>query len=136
MAAERFEKVFASWIYFLLGISTVHIFWVGLSNGIVSGTYYPIQQKLLIGAALTGAATLLVSAMLVHFRPATAYVMAMIALPLLLLAFWPLLSLAAQDVIIHRTITISYSLSDLFAAVLLPVVAVFTPLRVLKLVRS
>jgi hypothetical protein len=137
MATQRFEKVFASGIYLLMGISSAYIFSVGLANGIASGYHYSIQQKLLIGAALTGAATLLLSAILVHFRLAKAYVIAMVALPLLLLAFWPLILPIVLEIIIHRTLSFStYGLSDLFPMVLLAVVTVFTPLRLLILVRS
>ncbi len=133
----RFEKIFASGIYLLMGFCTAYVFSVGLVNGIAAGYHYPIQQKLLIGAALAGAATLLLSAILVHFRPAKAYVLAMIALPLLLLAFWPLMSLIALEIIIHRTLSFRiYGLSGLFAMGLLAVVTVFTPLRFFKLVRS
>jgi len=137
MATQRFEKVFASGIYLLMGISTAYIFSVGLANGIASGYRYPIQQKLLIGAALAGAATLLVSSILVHFRPAKAYSAAMVAMPLLLLAFWPFILAIALEVIIHRASPLrTFSLIDLFAMVLLAIVTVFTPLQLLKLLRS
>jgi hypothetical protein len=133
----RLEKIFASGIYLLMGFCTAYIFSVGLVHGITSGHHYPIQQRLLIGAALTGAATLLLSAILVHFRPAKAYMLAMIALPLLLLAFWPQMSPIALEIIIHRTLSFRiYGLSDLFAMGLLPVATVFTPLRFFKFVRS
>jgi hypothetical protein len=136
MATQRFEKVFASGVYLLMGISTAYIFSVGLANGIASGYRYPIQQKLLIGAALTGAATLLVSTILVHFRPAKAYAVAMVALPLLLLAFCPFISAAALQIIIHRALPFgTFSLIDLFAMMMLAVVTVFTPLRLFKLLR-
>ena len=130
MRPSSFERVFASWIYFLLGVTTAHIFWVGLANGIASGYHYSIEQKLLTGGVVTGTATLLCSAVFVYFRPAKAYVMAMVALSLLLLAFWPLL-----NIVIHQGCQFC-TYSDLFAAVLLPVVAVFTPLRLLKLRRE
>lgn len=133
MAAHRCEKVFACVIYLLMGVSTAQVFSVGLANGITSRYHYPIQQKLLIGAALTGAATLLISAVLIYFRPAKAYAMAMFALPLLLLAFWPYLEMA-----VHRPALFysQSSLSDLLPMMLLPAVVVFTPLRLLKFVRS
>jgi hypothetical protein len=87
---------------------------------------------LLIGSALAGAALLLIAGILVYFRPAKAHAMAMVALPLLLLAFWPLVV-----IVVHEGYQFSrYSVSDLLAAVLLPVVAVFTPLRLLKLRRA
>jgi len=132
MQTSSFERVVASWIYFLLGGSTAHIFLIGLTNGLASGYRYPIQQKLLIGAALTGAATLLGSGILVYFRPPKAYLVSMFALPLLLLAFWPLV-----DIVIHQGYEFGrYSVSDLLAAVLLPVAVVFTPLRLVRLHRS
>jgi len=127
---SSFEKVFASWIYFLLGITTAHIFWIGFANASASGYQYSAEQKLLIGAVVIGTAALLCSAILVYFRPAKAYVMAMVALPLLLLAFWPLL-----NIVIHQGCRFC-TYSDLFPAVLLPVVAVFTPLQLLKLRRE
>ena len=64
MGTQRLEKFLASGIYSLLGISAGYFFSVGLANGIASGYHYPIRQKLLIGAALIGAATLLLSAIL------------------------------------------------------------------------
>ena len=136
-ASQRFEKFFMSGIYLLMGINAAYIFSIGLANGISHGYRYSIQQKLLIGAALVGAATLLLSAIVVHFRPAMAYVLAMLALPLLLLAFWPFVWAAALEIIIHRTSPFrTFDLSDLFALLLLAVVTVFTPPRFLKLLRS
>ena len=63
-----------------------------------------MQQKLLIGAALSGAATLCLTAILVHFRPAVAYGIATVATLLLWLAFWPLVAIITQEIIIHRTL--------------------------------
>jgi hypothetical protein len=51
MPIQRFERLFASGIYFLTGISAAHFFCVGLTNGIASGYRYPVQQKLLISGA-------------------------------------------------------------------------------------
>ncbi len=133
MAIQRFEKVFASGLYLLMGICTSYIFSVGLANGIASGYRYHAQQKLLICAALAGAATLLVSTILLHFRPAKAHVAAMVALPLLLLAFWPLISAVALQVIIHRALPWGIGLIDLFAMMMLAVVIVFTVLRFFNL---
>lgn len=125
MPTRHFEKFFASGIYILMGISAGYIFSVGLANGIASGYHYLIQQKLLIGAALTGASTLMLSAILVHLRPAAAYGIATVATLLLWLAFWPLIAIINQG-----------GPYDLFAVILLSVATIFTVLRLLKLVRS
>ena len=125
MKTRTFEKFFASGIYFLMGISAGYIFSVGLANGIGSGYHYPIQQKLLIGAALTGASTLMLSAILVHFRPAAAYLIATVATLLLWLAFLPLVAIINQG-----------GSHDVFAVMLLSVVTIFSVLRLLRLVRS
>ena len=139
MATTRFEKVFASGIYLLTGVSVAYIFSVNLAEGIASGYHYSIQQKLLIGAALTGAYMFWLSSILVHFRPAKAYVLAMLALPLLLWAFWPLMSVVMPPVI-HRRISLPGLFRvfgiRLFAMGLLAVVTVFTPMRFVMLVRS
>lgn len=137
MAIERFERFFASGIYFLTGIGTARFFGVGLANGIASGYRYSVQQKLLISAALIGATMLVFSAILIHFRPTKAYVTAMSALPLLLLAFWPFLSAIAIGVIVHRASPFrTFGLSNVFPMALLAIITVFTPLRWRKLVRS
>jgi hypothetical protein len=102
MATQRFEPFLASGIYLLMGISTGYIFSVGLANGIASGYHYPIQQKLLIGAALTGVAALLISAILVHFRPSAAYGIASASTLLLWLAYWPLIAMIALVIAKHR----------------------------------
>lgn len=137
MPIQRFERLVESGIYFLTGISAAHFFYVGLANGIASGYRYPVQQKLLISAALIGAAMLVFSAILVHFRPAKAYVTAMFALPLLLLAFWPFISAVAIEIIVHRASPFrTFGLSNVFPMVLLAMITVFTPLRWLKLVHS
>jgi hypothetical protein len=125
MGTQRFEKFLASGIYLLMGISAGYIFSVGLANGIASGYPYPIQQKLLIGAALTGGATLLFSAILVHFRPAVAYRTATVATLLLWLAFWPVVAIINQG-----------GPHDLFAVLLLLAATIFSLLRLLKLARS
>jgi hypothetical protein len=126
MVTQRLEKFLASGIYLLMGISAGDIFSVGLANRIASGYHYPIQQKLLIGAALAAAATLLLSAILVHFRPAAAYGTATVATLLLWLAFWPLLvAIISQG-----------GPQDLFAVLLLSVATIFSLLRLLKSVRS
>jgi len=125
MGTQRFERFLASGIYLLVGISAAYVFSAGLANGIASGYHYPIQQKLLITAALTGAATLLLSAILVHFRPAAAYGIATVATLLLWLAFWPLVAIISQG-----------GPHDLFAVLLLSVATIFSLLRLLKLVRS
>jgi hypothetical protein len=125
MGTQRFEKFLASGIYLLMGISAGYIFSVGLANGIARGYHYSIQQKLLIGAALTGAATLLLSAILIHFRLTAAYGIATVATLLLWLAFWPLVAIISQG-----------GPQDLFAVVLLSVATIFSLLRLLKLVRS
>jgi hypothetical protein len=75
-----------------------------------------MQQKLLIGAALSGADTLCLTAISVHFRPAAAYGIATVATLLLWLAFWPLVAIITQETIIHRTL-LSPGYSDLFAPV-------------------
>lgn len=136
MGTQRFEKFVVSGIYLLTGISAGYIFSVGLANGIASGYDYPIQQKLLIGAALAGAAMLLLSEIFVHFRPAAAYGIATVATLLLWLAFWPLVAIITQEVIIHRMLFLSYGPNDLFAVSLLSVATVFSLLRLLKSVRS
>lgn len=122
MGIQRFEKFLASGIYLPIGISAGYIFSVGLVNGFASGYYYPIQQKVLIGGALAGAAALLLSAVLVHFRPAAAYGIATAATLLLWLAFWPLVAIINQG-----------GLHDLFAVLLLSVATIFSLLRVLKI---
>jgi hypothetical protein len=124
-ARQSVEKFIASGIYLLMGTSAGYIFSVGLANGIASGYHYPIRQKLLIGAALTGAATLLLSAILVHFRSVAAYGIATVATLLLWLAFWPLIAIINQG-----------GPDDFFAVLLLPVATIFSLLRLLKLVRS
>jgi hypothetical protein len=125
MRTQRLERFLASGIYLLMGSSAGYIFSVGLVNGIASGYHYPIQQKLLIGAALAGAATLLLSAIVVHFRPAAAYGIATVATLLLWLAFWPLVGIISQG-----------GPHDLFALLLLSVATIFSLLWLLKLVRS
>jgi hypothetical protein len=136
METQRLEKFLASGIYLLMGISAGYMFSVGLAHGIASGYDYPIQQKLLMGAAFAGTATLLLSAILVHFRPVAAYGSATVATVLLWLAFWPLVTIISLTVIIHRTLFLSYDPYDLFAVLLLAVVTIFSLLRLLKLVRS
>jgi hypothetical protein len=137
MAIQRIEKLFASGIYLLMGISAAYTFSVGLANGIYSGHHYSIEQKVLISAALIGAATLFVSAILVHFRSGKAYVIAMVGLQLLLVPFFPLMLPIALEIIIHRTLSFSsYGLSGLFSVVLLAALTIFTPLRLLKQVSS
>lgn len=137
MGTQCFNNFFASGIYLLMGISAGYIFYVGLANGIASGYHYPIQQKLLIGAALTGAAMLVLSAILVHLRPAVAYGIATLATLLVWLAFLPLLAPISQEVIIiiHGTF-LSSSFVDLFALSLLPVTTAFSVQRLLKFVRG
>lgn len=125
MGTQRFENFIASGIYLLMGISTSYMFSVGLANGIASGYHYPVQQKLLIGAALTGASALMLSAIVVHFRPAAAYGIATVASLLLWLAFWPLVAIINQG-----------GPHDVFAVMLLSVATIFSVLRLLKLVRS
>lgn len=125
MGPQRFEKFVASGIYLPMAISAGYIFSVGLANGIASGYHYPIQQKLLIGAALAGGATLFPSAVLVHFRPAAAYAIAAAATLLLWLAFWPLVAIIGQG-----------GPPDVFAVLLLSVATIFSFMRLLKSVRS
>ncbi len=125
MGSQRFEKFLASGIYLLMGISAGYIFSVGLANGIGSGYHYPIRQKWLIGAALTGAAMLLLSAILVHSRSVPAYGIATLATIMLWPAFWPLVLIINQG-----------GPHDVFAVLLLPVATIFSLLRLIKLVRS
>jgi hypothetical protein len=108
-----------------MGISAGYIFSVGLANGIASGYHYPIQQKVLIGGALAGAATLLLSAVLVHFHPAAAYGIATAAMLVLWLEFWSLVAIISQG-----------GPHDVFAVLLLSVATIFSLLRLVKLVRS
>jgi hypothetical protein len=137
MAIHRFERLFASGIYLSMVVSAGHTFSVGIANAIASGYHYTIEEKLLLGAALAGAATLVVSAILVHFHAAKAYVVAMVALQLLLVAFFPLILPIILVISVHRTLSFSaYGINDLLPVVLLAVAAVFTPLRLLRLVRS
>ena len=125
MGTQRLEKCVESGIYLPMGIIAGYIFSVGLANGIASGYHYAIQQKLLIGAALTGASTLMLSAILVHFRLSTAYRIATVATLLLWLAFLPLVAIINQG-----------GPLDFFAVMLLSVATIFSILRLLKLIRS
>jgi hypothetical protein len=135
METRRFGTFLASGIYLLLGISSGYIFSIGLANGITAGFRYPIQQRLLIGAALTGAAALLLSAILVHFRPIAACSVAAIAATLLWLALWPFYLGIVQQLIIHRAL-MSASYSDVLALSLLPVATSFSILGLLRPFRS
>jgi hypothetical protein len=135
MGVPRLEKFLASGIYLLMVASTVYVFANGISNALSIAYQYTVDAKLLLGAALAGSATLLVSAILLHFRPVEGYVIAMIALQLLILAFFPLMTPIILEILIHRTLSVnSYGLMNLFPIVLLLVIAVFTPLRLLRLV--
>ena len=138
METQRFETFLASGIYLLMGISAGYIFSIGLANGIASGYRYPIQQKLLIGAALTGAAMLLLSAILVHFRPFAAYGIASVSTLLLWLAYWPLIVMITLVIAKHREMFLrGDSPNDMILSLLLLSVAtVLTFLRLFKLVRS
>lgn len=135
MGSQRFERFLASGIYLLMGTIAGYIFFVGLENGTASGYHYPTQQKLLIGAALTGAATLLLSAILIHFRLSAAYGIASVSTLLLWLAFWPFLVIISKELIIHRTL-VSPSCSDLLALSPLPLATVFSILGLLRVVRG
>ena len=135
MGTQRLEKFLASGIYLLLGISAGYFFSVGLANGIVSGYRYPTQQKLLISAALIGATLMLLSAILVHFRPAAAYGFATVGTLLMWLAFWPFVVAFTLEVMIHRSL-LSADCISLFALSLLSVATVISPLRLLKFTRN
>lgn len=138
MDTQRFERFLASGIYLLMGISAGYIFSIGLANGIASGYHYPIQQKLLIGAALTGAATLLLSAILVHFRPAAAYGIASVSTLLLWLAYWPLIAMITLVIARHREMLLRGDGPNdvILSVLLLSVATIFSLLRLLKRVRS
>ena len=127
------ERFFASGIYLLMAASAVYTFAIG--NAVSSAYQYTVDAKLLLGAALAGAATLFLAAIVIHFRPAKAYVIALIALQLLLLAFFPLITPIILEISIHRTLSVSsYGLLNLLPIMLLAIIAIFTPLRLLKLV--
>ena len=95
------------------------------TTGLYIFNQLPAKQSELIGAALTGASTLMLSAILVHFRPAAAYLIATVATLLLWLAFLPLVAIINQG-----------GSHDVFAVMLLSVVTIFSVLRLLRLVRS
>ncbi len=121
-----------------MGISAGYIFSIGLANGIARGYHYPIQQKLLIGAALTGAAALLLSAIVVHFRPLAAYGIASVSTLLLWLAYWPLIAMITLVIARHREMLLrDDGLNEaMFSVLLLSVATIFSLLRLLKWVRS
>jgi hypothetical protein len=132
MSVTRVEKFAVSAVYLLMAASGGSLFIAGISNPNSSRFQ---DFKLLLAAALAGAVTLFLSAILIHFRPAKAYVTAMIALQLLVLAFFPLLAPIILELLIHRTLSFNgYGVPDLFPMVLLAVIAIFTPLRLFKLV--
>jgi hypothetical protein len=134
MSVTRIEKFVVSAIYLLMAVSAGRLFIAGFSNA-NSSDFQDI--KLLLAAALAGAVTLLLSAILIHFHPAKAYVTAMVALQLLVLAFFPLLAPVLLQLLIHRTLSGSgttYGVTDIFPIALLAVIAIFTPVRLFKLV--
>jgi uncharacterized membrane protein YsdA (DUF1294 family) len=132
MSVTRMEKFVVSAIYLLMAASAARLFIAGISNP-NSSRFQDI--KLLLAASLAGAVTLFLSAILIHHRPAKAYVTAMVALQLLVLAFFPLFAPFILEVLIHRTLSFStYGVTDLFPIVLLAAIAIFTPLRLYKLV--
>jgi hypothetical protein len=138
METQRLERFLASAIYLLTAVSAGRMFSIGLANGIASGYHYPIQQKLLIGAALTGAAALTLSAILVHFRPSAAYGIASVSALLLWLAYWPLIGMIALIIAKHREMLLSGDgpIDVIFSVSLLSVTTIISLLRSLKLARS
>ena len=120
----------------LMGVSATYIFSVGLANAIASGYRNSIAQMLLISAGLTGAFMLLLSAILVHFHPAKAYVLAMLALPPLLWVFWPLMSPFIHQKISLPSLLRFYGIRTSLMMGLLVVVTVFTLMRFVRLVRG
>jgi hypothetical protein len=134
MRVTRVERFLVSAIYVLLALSAVRLFMAGFANA-KSSDFQDI--KLLLASALLGAVILFSSAILIHFRPAKAYVAAMVALQLLVLAFFPLIAPFVLQLLIHRTLSGSistYALTDIFAIALLAVTAIFTPVRLFRLV--
>lgn len=132
MSVTRVEKFVVSGAYLLMAVSAGCLFVAGISNPNSSRFQ---DFKLLLAAALAGAVALFLSAILIHFRPAKAYVSAMVALQLLVLAFFPFSAPIILEFLDHRTLSFStYSVTDLLPMVLLAVIAVFTPLRLFKLV--
>lgn len=132
MSVTRVEKFMVCAIYLLMAASAGRLFITGISNP-NSSRFQDV--KLLSAAALTGAVTLLLSAILIHFRPAKAYVTAMVALQFVVVAFFPIFAPFILELLIHRGLSFNtYGVMDLLPVVLLAVVAVFTPLRLYKLV--
>jgi hypothetical protein len=132
MSVTRVEKFVVSTFYLLMAASAGRLFITGILNP-NSSRFQDI--KLLLAAALGGAVTLIASAILIHLRPAKAYVTAMVALQLLLLAFFPLFAPFILELLIHRTLSIStWGVTDLLSILLLAAIAIFTPLRLYKLV--
>ena len=138
MGSQRFGKFLPSGIYLLTGITAGYIFGVGLENGIASGYHYPIQQKLLIGAAFIGAAALTLSAILVHVRPSAAYGIAGISALLLWLAYWPLIIMIVLIIAKHREMLLDGDgpIDVIFSLLLLSMTTIISLPRLLKFVRS
>jgi hypothetical protein len=92
---------------------------------------------LLIGAALTGATTLLLAAILVHFHPSAAYGIASFSTILLWLAYWLLIVMITVVIAKHREMLLRRDVPNdmIFSVLLLPVATIFSLLRSLKLVR-
>jgi hypothetical protein len=134
MGVTRIEKFVVSGIYLVMAVSAGRLLMTGLSS---PDSVHFQDSKLLLAAALAGAVTLLLSGILIHFRPAKAYVTAMVALQFLMVAFFPLLAPIILELLFHRTLSFSnYSVIDLFSAILVVLIAVFTPVRLFKLVSS
>ncbi len=138
MEAHRLGRFLASAVYLLTAISAGRIFSIGLANGIASGYHYPVQQKLLIGAALTGAAALTLSAILVHFRPPSAYGIASVSTLLLWLAYWPLIGMIALIIARHREMLLDGDgpVDVIFSVLLLSVATTISVRRLFKLARD
>jgi hypothetical protein len=135
---NRFEMFLASGIYVLTGISAINVFSVGLANGVASGYHYPVRQELLIGAALGGAATLLFSAIFVHFHPIASYRIASGATLLLWLGCLPLIEIITLVIVFHPEMLVRGDgpNHEIVLVLLLSVATIFSVRRLLKSTRS
>ncbi|HEY3293593.1 MAG TPA: hypothetical protein VGJ85_08230 [Candidatus Nanopelagicaceae bacterium] len=131
MGVTRLEKYSVCAIYFIMAANASHLFLTGISSPRLAQFQ---DYKLLVGSMLVGAVALLSSAILIHFRPAKAYVTAMFALQFLALAYFPLFAPIILEILIHRSLAFdTYGVTDLLPLVLLAVIAIFTPVRLFKL---